>query len=186
MAGHSKWANIKHRKGAQDIKKGKVFGQLSRLIRSTVREGGTGDPNFNPNLRLALDKARQANMPKENVERAIDRGLGKGASGNMNDVVYEGYGPNGVAILATAITDNPNRTGTEVRTAFSRHGGNLAGPGSAMFMFSRGTEGDYTCTMPMTIEDEAMQEQVQELIDALLELDDVEEVFCSAVWEGQE
>lgn len=186
MSGHSKWANIQHRKGAQDIKKGKIFGQISRQIRSAVREGHSGDPNFNPTLRTVLEKARQANMPKENVQRAIDRGLGKGAGGNVQEAVYEGYGPGGVAILATGITDNPNRTGTDVRTAFSRNGGSLSGPGSAMYLFKRDHEGGYECVAPMNLEDSAVIEQLEELVDALHELEDIEEVFTSAVWPTEE
>jgi YebC/PmpR family DNA-binding regulatory protein len=186
MAGHSKWANIKNRKGAQDEKKGKIFGQLSRHIRSAVREHNSGDANANPALRLALDKARQANMPMVNVQRAIDRGLGKGAGGQLQEVTYEGYGPGGVGLLVIAVTDNLNRTSTDVRTAFSRGGGSLSGPGSVMYMFERGAEGEYVCKMPIAVEDETVQGQLEELIDSLREKEDVEEVFCAGVWEGQE
>ena len=114
----------------------KVFSQVSRLIRVAVKEGGSGDPEMNPALRTALDKARSANMPKENVQRAIDRGLGKSASGaQLNEVVYEGYGPHGVGFLVTAITDNRNRTGSEVRSMFEKAGGSLGSPGSAAYLF---------------------------------------------------
>src|SRR5260221_2417488 len=136
MSGHSKWNNIKNKKGAADIQKGKLFSQLSKQIRVTVREGKSGDPRFNPSLRLVLDKARAANMPKENIERAIDRGLGKGKGGDIREVVYEGYAPGGAGLLVVAHTDNNQRTAGEIRFLFSKAGGSLAGPGAAMYLFS--------------------------------------------------
>lgn len=189
MAGHNKWANIKNRKGAQDKRKAKIFAQLARQIKTAVQEGGSGDPNQNPTLRTYLDKARIANMSNENIKRAIDRGLGKSATGQQfQEIVYEGYGPGGVGILVTAVTDNLNRTSSEIRRAFSMAGGSLGGPGSVMYMFQRADSGDesYICTMPMQVTDESTQEKVQELMDVLLDNDDVEEVFCAGVWAGQE
>lgn len=136
MAGHSKWANIQFRKGAQDKKRGKIFTKLIREITVATRMGG-GDPNTNPRLRLAIDKAYGQNMPKDNVERAIKRGTGEGGTDNYEEVRYEGYGPNGTAIMVDCMTDNRNRTVAEVRHAFSKHGGNLGADGSVGYLFDR-------------------------------------------------
>lgn len=125
MAGHSKWANIKHRKAAQDAKKGKVFTKVAREITVAAKEGG-GDPEMNPRLRLALDKAKQVNLPKDNVERAIKKGTGEGSEASFEDVTYEGYGPAGVAILVQTLTDNRNRTVSEVRSTLTKRGGSMA------------------------------------------------------------
>lgn len=177
MAGHSKWNNIKNRKGAQDAQRAKVFSQISKLIRIAVKEGGSGDPKFNPGLRVVLDKARSANMPNINIERAIQRGLGKSASGaSIQEIVYEGFGPGGVPILAVGLTDNPNRTAAEVKFTFSRGAGSLGSPGSAMYMFKRDTEGGYVCTMPLEI-DENTAMSLLELADTLQGLEDVEDVY---------
>jgi YebC/PmpR family DNA-binding regulatory protein len=179
MAGHSKWNNIKNRKGAQDEARAKVFGQLSKLIRIAVREGGSGDPKFNPALRVLLDKARASNMPSSNIERAIQRGLGKTDSGaSIQEIVYEGFGPGGVALLAIGLTDNPNRTASEVKFAFSRGGGSLGSPGSAMYMFKRDNEGGYVCTMPLEV-DENTTDSLLNLVNALRALDDIEDVYVA-------
>jgi YebC/PmpR family DNA-binding regulatory protein len=181
MAGHSKWANIKNRKGAQDSKRGKIFGQVSKLIRIAVKEGNSGDPKFNPALRVVLDKARAANMPKDKIQKAIDRGLGKTASGAViQEIVYEGYGPGGVGVIVVAMTDNTQRTASEVKSAFSKAGGSLGGPNAAMFMFSRNQEGEYVPTMPTKVEDEQIREQLNGLVESLQESDDVEDVYISA------
>ncbi|MCD8493029.1 MAG: YebC/PmpR family DNA-binding transcriptional regulator [Geovibrio sp.] len=119
MAGHSKWANIKHRKAAQDAKKGKVFTKVAREITVAAKEGG-GDADMNPRLRLALDKARAVNLPKDNVDRAIKKGTGEGNEAAYEDVTYEGYGPGGVAILVKTLTDNRNRTVAEVRSTMTK------------------------------------------------------------------
>lgn len=134
MAGHSKWANIQHRKKAQDAKRGKVFTRLIREITTAARMGG-GDPDANPRLRLAIDKGLAANMPKDNIERAIKRGTGELEGVNFEDVRYEGYGPGGVAVMVDTYTDNRNRTVAEVRHAFSKAGGNLGTDGSVAYMF---------------------------------------------------
>lgn len=180
MAGHSKWNNIKNRKGAADAKRGKLFSQISKLIRAAVREGGSDDPQFNPTLRTVLDKARAANMPKENIQRAIDRGMGRSASGNaLQEIIYEGFGPGGVAVIAVAVTDNPNRTGGDIRFMFSRANGSLAGPGSAMYMFSRDDEGGFVCTMPLTGVSEQDEKKVNDLVDTLIEYEDIEDVYTA-------
>ncbi len=136
MAGHSKWANIRHKKAAQDAKRGKIFTKLAREITVAAREGG-GDPEKNPRLRAAIERARKFNMPKENIERAIKRGTGEIAGETFEEVTYEGYGPGGVAIIVKCLTDNRNRTAAEVRHAFSKHGGNLGTSGCVSWMFER-------------------------------------------------
>ncbi|MFQ5993847.1 MAG: YebC/PmpR family DNA-binding transcriptional regulator [Acidiferrobacterales bacterium] len=139
MAGHSKWANIRFRKGAQDARRGKLFTKLIREITVAARLGGD-DPGSNPRLRAAIDKAMAQNMPKENVERAIKRGTGELEGARYEDVRYEGYGPGGMAVLVECATDNRNRTVNEVRHAFSKHGGNLGTDGSVAYLFTkRGT-----------------------------------------------
>src|ERR671918_2449166 len=137
MAGHSKWASIKHRKKAVDAKRGALFTKLSRAITVAAREGG-GDPDGNPSLALAIQKARDASMPKDNIERAIAKGTGADSDADAFEaVVYEGYGPGGVAILVEALTDNRNRTGSDVRHTFTKHGGNLGEPGSVAYLFDK-------------------------------------------------
>jgi YebC/PmpR family DNA-binding regulatory protein len=181
MAGHSKWNNIKNRKGAADEKRAQVFAQHSKHIRIAVKEGKSDNPQFNPSLRLALDKARAANMPKDKIQRALDRGMGRGAAGaTIQEVTYEAFGPGGVALLINAVTDNLNRTSSEIKFALSRNGGSMAGPGSAKYMFQRSADGQgYTTTMPMDISDED-GEALLTLIDTLQEHDDVEDVFTNA------
>ncbi len=137
MAGHSKWANIKHRKGAQDKKRGKIFSRLIREITAAVRVGGGGDPSANPRLRLAMDKALSANMTKDTIERAIKRAVGGDEGANLEEVRYEGYGPQGVAVMVDCMTDNRNRTVAEVRHAFSKCGGNLGTDGSVSYLFTK-------------------------------------------------
>ena len=136
MAGHSKWANIKHRKGRQDEKKQKIFSKLIREITVASKLGGA-EASDNPRLRLALDKALGANMPKDTIERAISRGAGDSDSGILEEITYEGYGPNGVAVLIEAMSDNKNRTVAEVRHAFSKCGGSLGTDGSVSYLFSK-------------------------------------------------
>ncbi|MCI0543154.1 MAG: YebC/PmpR family DNA-binding transcriptional regulator [Actinobacteria bacterium] len=136
MAGHSKWANIKHRKGRQDAARGKLFGKLAKAIEIAAREGG-GSPDFNPALATAVYKAKAASMPNENIERAIKRGTGEVAGATYEEVWYEGYGPGGVAIYVEVLTDNRNRAASEVRSAFSRNNGNLGEPGSVGYLFSQ-------------------------------------------------
>ncbi|HOZ03113.1 MAG TPA: YebC/PmpR family DNA-binding transcriptional regulator [Candidatus Woesebacteria bacterium] len=179
MSGHSKWNNIKNRKEALDSKKSKVFGQISKLIRIAVKEGDSGDPQHNVGLRTVLDKARAANMPKDKIQKAIDRGLGKSTSGRpWQEAIYEAFGPQGEAYLILVITDNPNRSSGELRFILSRAGGSLAGPGSAKFLFERSPDNQFVPKIPMVL-DQAGREQVLGIMDSLLENDEVEEVFCS-------
>lgn len=136
MAGHSKWANIKHRKARQDAKRGKIYTKLIRELTVAAKAGG-GDPNDNPRLRLALEKANAANMPKDTIKRAIEKGSGTGETGELEEIVFEGYGPGGVAILVETMTDNRNRTVSDVRHAFSKYGGNLGTDGSVSYLFKK-------------------------------------------------
>jgi YebC/PmpR family DNA-binding regulatory protein len=137
MSGHSKWSSIKHRKAAADAKRGQQFTKLARAITVAAREGG-GDPEGNPALATAVQKARDASMPKDNIQRAIDRGTGAGAdAAAIERVVFEGYGPGGAAIMVEALTDNRNRTSAEVRHSFSKHGGSLGEPGSVAWIFEK-------------------------------------------------
>jgi YebC/PmpR family DNA-binding regulatory protein len=137
MAGHSKFANIKHRKAAQDKKRGKIFTKLIREITVAARGGGGGDVASNPRLRLAVDKALAANMTRDTIERAVKRGTGEGDDASYDEIRYEGYGPAGTAIMVDCLTDNRNRTVSEVRHAFTKAGGNLGTDGSVAYMFTR-------------------------------------------------
>src|SRR3954468_23525334 len=153
MAGHSKWANIQHRKGRQDAKRGKVFTRLIKEITVAARMGG-GDPAMNPRLRLAVDKATDHNMPKDNIERAIKRGTGGLDGANYEEIRYEGYGLHGAAVIVDTLTDNRTRTVAEVRHAFSKHGGNLGATGSVAFLFKHVGQFLYA---PGTNEDKLME-----------------------------
>lgn len=183
MAGHNKWNNIKNRKGAQDQRRSKAFFDVAQMVRSAVKQGQNPDAETNPALRLALEKARAINMPKENIQRAIDRALGKGSEGQqIHEVIYEGYGPHGAGFIVVTATDNVQRTAGNIRFAFTRNGGSLGGPGSAAYLFTR-TGWQYVVNIPMPLTDEQGSE-VQSLYDALIEDDDVEEVYTNAQWPG--
>ncbi len=136
MAGHSKWNNIKNKKGKEDAKRAKVFTKLGRYIMVAAKEGGS-DPEYNPALKAAIDKAKAENMPNDNIDRAIKRGAGELGADNFEEIIYEGYGPSGIAVFATCLTDNRNRTASDVRHAFDKCGGNLGQSGSVTFMFDR-------------------------------------------------
>jgi YebC/PmpR family DNA-binding regulatory protein len=174
MAGHSKWAGIKHKKAIVDAKRGKLFTKLARAITVAAKEGG-GDPTGNPGLQLAIQKAKDASMPKDNIERAIAKGTGAGADADaLENVVYEGYGPGGVALLIEAVTDNRNRTGSEVRHILSKHNGNLGEPGSVAYNFdkkgvvvvdaNRYAEGDLMIAIEAGAQDIAVDDDVFEVI----------------------
>jgi YebC/PmpR family DNA-binding regulatory protein len=136
MAGHSHWANIKHQKKKEDRRRAKIFTKLVREITVAARQGG-GDPEFNVQLRLAIDRAKDANMPKENIERAIKRGTGELEGVDLEEIVYEGYAPSGIALLVHTVTDNRNRTASDLRNAFSDRGGSMAEAGAVMWQFDR-------------------------------------------------
>jgi YebC/PmpR family DNA-binding regulatory protein len=180
MAGHSKWAGIKHKKAIVDARRGKLFTKLARAITVAAKEGG-GDPEGNPRLALAVQKARDASMPKDNIERAIAKGTGEGADAEaLEDVVYEGYGPGGVALLVEAVTDNRNRTGSEIRHIFTKHNGNLGEPGSVAYLFDkkglvvvdaeRYGEDDLMVAIDAGAEDISLDDDVYEIVSEPSEL----------------
>ncbi|BAL61625.1 YebC/PmpR family DNA-binding transcriptional regulator [Melissococcus plutonius] len=160
MSGHSKWNNIQGRKNAQDAKRGKIFQKLSREIYMAAKTGGI-DPAMNPSLRLAVDKGKAANMPNDNIDRAIKKASSSTDGENYDEVTYEGYGPGGTAILVYALTDNRNRTATNVRVAFTRNGGSLGETGSVAYMFDR--KGYIVITR------EALEIDEDEMLEAVLE-----------------
>lgn len=168
MAGHSKWANIQHRKAAQDKKRGKIFTKIIREVTVAARMGGA-DPNSNPRLRLAIDKALDANMPKDNLERAIKRGAGLDDGANYEQIRYEGYGPGGTAILVDCMTDNRNRTVGEVRHAFSKCGGNLGTDGCVAYLFK---EAGVLTFAPGTDEDRLMEVSIEAGADDVISSED--------------
>jgi YebC/PmpR family DNA-binding regulatory protein len=154
MAGHSKWAKVKHFKGALDAKRGKIFSKLSKEITIAAKIGG-GDPNMNPRLRMALLKSRAANMPNDNIERAIKKGTGGGETANFEDLTYEIYGPQGVALLVEASTDNRNRTASEIRSIVSKNGGTIATSGAVSRLFHR--KGQIIISREAVNEDQLME-----------------------------
>lgn len=168
MAGHSKWANIQHRKGRQDARRGKIFTKLIKEITVAARLGG-GDPNFNPRLRLAIEKAKAENMPAENIERAIKRGTGELEGVNYEEVRYEGYGPGGAAVIVDCMTDNRTRTVADVRHAFSKHGGNLGTDGSVAFLFKHCGQIVFA---PGTSEDKVMEAAIEAGAEDVISNDD--------------
>ena len=190
MAGHSKWASIKHKKKATDAKRGALFTKLTRAIQVAAREAG-GDPNGNPALALAIQKAKDASMPKDNIERAIAKGTGADADAeSFEAVLYEGYGPAGVAILVEALTDNRNRTGSEVRHTFTKAGGNLGEPGSVAWVFDkkgvivvdgeRYSEDDLFAAIDAGAEDVAIDENVYEIVTSPEDLTSVRQALVDA------
>ncbi|MBU5670040.1 YebC/PmpR family DNA-binding transcriptional regulator [Peptoniphilus sp. MSJ-1] len=136
MSGHSKWNNIKNKKGKEDAKRGKIFTKLARQITVAAKEGGL-DPDYNPSLKVAIDKAKAENMPNDNIDRAIAKAGGADSDDNFEEITYEGYGPGGVAVMVKCLTDNRNRTAPEIRHAFDKYSGNLGQPGCVSFMFDQ-------------------------------------------------
>lgn len=179
MAGHSKWANIKHKKASQDAKRGKIFTRLIKEITVAARLGG-GDPNSNPRLRLAVDKAYEQNMPKENVERAIKRGSGDLEGVNFEEIRYEGYGIGGAAVLVDCMTDNRVRTVADVRHAFAKYGGNLGTDGSVAFLFKHCGQ---LLFAPGTHEDKLMEVALEAGAEDVISNDDGSIEVISAPYE---
>ncbi|HCW93054.1 YebC/PmpR family DNA-binding transcriptional regulator [Flexistipes sinusarabici] len=175
MAGHSKWANIKHRKAAQDAKKGKVFTKVAKEITVAAKLGG-GDPEMNPRLRMALDKAKAVNLPKDNVDRAIKKGTGEGNEANFEDVMYEGYGPEGVAILVQALTDNKNRTVSEVRSTMAKKNGNMGEAGCVSWIFEK--KGVISIPLNNVGEDQIMSLAIDAGAEDVETGDDSYEIIC--------
>jgi YebC/PmpR family DNA-binding regulatory protein len=177
MSGHSKWSTIKHKKGAADAKRGKVFTRIIKEMTIAARLGG-GDAEGNPRLRAAVAEAKANNMPKDNIERAIKRGTGEIEGAAYEEVTYEGYGPGGVAIIVEALTDNGNRTTPEIRHAFEKNGGNLGTPGSVKFQFER--KGYFAVEKSAADEDKLMEIAIEAGADDLQSDDaDVYEIFAS-------
>ena len=190
MSGHSKWASIKHKKAIVDSRRGKLFTKLARAITTAARDGG-GEVEGNPALQLAVQKARDASMPKDNIERAIAKGTGAGADADaIEAILYEGYGPGGVALLVETLTDNRNRTGSEVRNMFSKSGGNLGEPGSVAWQFekkgillvdsTRFSEDDLMPAIEAGAEDIADDEGVWEIVTEPADLTGVRQALESA------
>jgi YebC/PmpR family DNA-binding regulatory protein len=190
MSGHSKWHSIKHKKAIVDARRGQHFTKLARAITVAAREGG-GDPDGNPGLGLAVQKARDASMPKDNIERAIAKGTGEGVDADqIENVIYEGYGPGGVALLIEALTDNRNRTGADVRHALSKHGGNLGEPGSVSYLFekrgviivdaSRYDENDLMVAIDAGAQDISLDDDVFEVITEPADLTPVRQALEQA------
>jgi YebC/PmpR family DNA-binding regulatory protein len=176
MAGHSKWANIQHRKGRQDAKRGKIFTKLIKEITVAAKMGG-GDPNFNPRLRLAIDKAKEENMPADNIERAIKRGTGELEGVSYEEIRYEGYGVGGAAVIVDCLTDNRTRTVADVRHAFTKHGGNLGTDGSVAFLFRHCGQFLFA---PGTSEDQVMEAALEAgAEDVVTNEDGSVEVICA-------
>lgn len=181
MSGHSKWSKVKHQKAVTDVVKAKSFTQASRAITIAVKEGGGGNPEHNFRLRLAIDQARAVNMPKENIERAIAKGLGSDA-GDLEQIFYEGFGPHGVAFLIDAATDNRNRTVSFIKSIFDRAGGSLASPHAVSYMFTVSDVGERQPKPEFRIQLAGDQASVvRALIDQFESLDDIQTVYTNAV-----
>jgi len=188
MSGHSKWKTIKHKKGLQDARRGQMFTKLARAITVAAQKGGP-DVEANPMLRTAVEKARQFSMPKDNIQRAIERGAGSAGSAGFEELTLEGYGPEGVALVVTTLTASRNRTIQEIRKIFERHGGSLGEQGSAAYVFRAAsrpaTESNIGLKDPenplfeVRIEDKAKAEKVLGLVEALDEHDDVQNVLAN-------
>ncbi len=175
MSGHSKWHSIRHKKAARDAKRGKIFTKLIKDITVAARDGG-GDPELNPRLRRAIDKAKAANMPADNIERAIKKGTGELPGVTYESVTYEGYGPGGVAILVHAYTDNKNRTVAEIRHIFSKKGGNMAGAGSVAWIFNK--KGIIVVDKDRIDEDSLLEVVLEAGAEDMSSESDVYEVYC--------
>lgn len=178
MAGHNKWAQIKHKKAITDAKKAKVFMMHAKTI-AVESKRAKGDKN-DPGLRAAMERARAANMPNDNIDRAIARSIGTGAN-TYEEVVYEAYGPGGVALLIEGITDNKNRTTPEIKHLLSEHGGNLGSQGSVLWAFKKNESGEWDPLSPLTLSTED-EEKLEKLLDALDDHDDIKNIYHTAAW----
>jgi YebC/PmpR family DNA-binding regulatory protein len=172
MSGHSKWSTIKHQKAIDDAKKGASFTKIAKKIHIAVKRGLSGDINANPFLRTAVDEARSVNMPSENVKRAIEKALGTNGADQSEEVIYEAYGPGGVGIMITAVTDNRNRTAAEMNSILNKHEAKLGGPGSVSYM-------KLINPVPTISVSEDNEKVIQSLIDSMLQNEDVVEVWSN-------
>jgi YebC/PmpR family DNA-binding regulatory protein len=175
MSGHSHWAGIKYKKAAADAKRGKVWSKIARMLIVAAKQGG-GDPSANLSLRYAIDKAKAANMPKDTIEKAIKKGTGELEGTSFEEVLYEGYGPNGVAIMVEALTDNRNRTGPEVKRLFEKHGGSLGTSGCVNWMFTQ--KGLITISAANTDEEQLMEIALSSGADDMQAVGEVFEITC--------
>lgn len=174
MSGHNKWANIKNRKEAVDNKRGKVFSKIAKIIEIAARKGG--DPVTNPSLRTAIDKAREVNMPNDNITRAIKKGTGENKEGQLEEVTYEAYGPSGAALILEIITDNRNRTVSELKHILSTYGGKLGETGSVRYLFDK-QGAEWIPKYSIDVADPKAKEQLEKLFEALDDNDDVNEIY---------
>ncbi len=172
MSGHSKWSTIKHQKAIEDNKRSAVFTKIAKKIRIAVQKGGSDDMLGNPFLRACVDEARSVNMPMENIKRAIDKALGNGDGDISEEIVYEAYGPSGVGLMITAITDNRNRTGGEIKNILEKHDAKLGGPGSVSYMKS-------ISPLPTILVSENDKDRVVKLLELLSDMDDVVDVWSN-------
>lgn len=177
MSGHSKWSTIKHKKAKTDAVRGKVFTKIIREITTAAKLGG-GDPNANPRLRLAVDKAKNANMPNDNIDRAIAKGTGGGEGITLEEINYEGYGPGGVAVLVETMTDNRQRTVAEIRNIFTKGGGNMGTAGCVAWLFTKAADGSMIPQYTVPVGGETAH-QVINLVKALEDNDDVQNIYAN-------
>ncbi|EKD96038.1 MAG: hypothetical protein ACD_24C00213G0011 [uncultured bacterium] len=173
MSGHSHWATTKRGKATEDAKKSMAFTKVSRLLTVAAKQGG-GDPDSNPSLRLAIEKAKEARMPKENIQKAIDKGLGRLDSGSYEEITYEGFGPEGVAFIVKVLTDNRNRTASEMRNIFTRYDGSLGGVGSTAYIFSPDPKNP---SFYAEILNPKTKDRLEQMLSEFDDNDDVQEVF---------
>lgn len=176
MSGHNKWTNIHVRKEAMDKKRGKIFSKMAKVIEIAARKGS--DPTMNPTLRLAIERAREVNMPNDNIERAIKKGSGESKEGQLEEVTYEAYGPGGAAIIIEIITDNKNRTLSEIKHILSVFNGKLATEGSVKYLFDK-IEGEWKPKYTIDIADQSQKEHLIKLFETLDENDDVNEIYTN-------
>jgi len=176
MSGHNKWSSIKHQKGAADAKRGKIFSKMSKMISIAAKKGG--DPRINSSLRLVIEKAKSVNMPKDKIESAIKRGTGQDKSTQLEEITYEAYGPNGTPLIIETITDNKNRTVSEIKHILNTHNGKLAESGSVKYLFNK--QGDEWKPNYLTdIMDENLKSQLIKLFNALDDHDDVKDIYSN-------
>lgn len=176
MSGHSHWSSIKHKKGITDARKGKIFSKMAKMITVAARKGG--DPEMNPVLRLAIEKARAVNMPKDNIERAIKKGTGKDKSTELEEIIYEAYGPNGTPLIIEVITDNKNRTLSEIKHILNNHNSKLAESGSVKYIFEK-QEDEWKPKYSIDITDANLKNELEKLFEELDENEDVKEIYSN-------
>ncbi len=178
MSGHSKWSTIKHKKAATDAKRGQVFSKLSKLITIAAKKGR--DPSMNFELKYAIDQAKSANMPADKIDRAVKKGIGELKGENLEEILFEAFGPGGSAIIITGITDNTNRTSNELKHLLKENDAKLGGPGSAIWAFNKKESGEYEPQTPLEISEED-SEKLRDLVEKINEHEDVQKTFINVV-----